>query len=180
MKKVTVVLTLLLVPLFGMSQSIFDKFQNADNIAAISINKGMLSWVADMADEDQDQDTKDFISLAKSIDGIKIFVSEDTKASADMAATMKKHVKQSGLEQLMRVKDGDTNVKFYIKSGRNANKVKELVMFVTGIDNEETSMHPKFETVLLTMTGDIDLDKVGSLTNKMNLPKELKKAERGR
>ena len=180
MKKVTVVLALLLVPIFGISQSVFDKFQNADNIAAISINKGMLSWGANMADEDQDQDTKDFISLAKSIDGIKIFVSEDTKASADMAATMKKHVKQSGLEQLMRVKDGDTNVKFYIKSGRNANKVKELVMFVTGIDSEETGNHPKFETVLLTMTGDIDLDKVGSLTNKMNLPKELKKAERGR
>ena len=34
------------------------------------------------------------------------------------------------------------------------------------------------ETVLLTLTGDIDLTKIGSLTRKMNLPEELEKAEK--
>jgi len=34
------------------------------------------------------------------------------------------------------------------------------------------------ETVLLTLTGDIDLTKIGSLTKKMNLPEELNKAEK--
>jgi len=81
----------------------------------------------------------------------------------------------------MRVKDGDTNVKFYIKTGRNADRVSELLMFVTGIEeSDHKDGKPHFETVLLTMTGDIDLNKVGSLTNKMNLPKQLKKAKRGK
>jgi hypothetical protein len=36
----------------------------------------------------------------------------------------------------------------------------------------------QIETVLLTLTGDIDLTKIGSLTKKMNLPEELNKAEK--
>ncbi|MFZ9005003.1 MAG: DUF4252 domain-containing protein, partial [Robiginitalea sp.] len=36
----------------------------------------------------------------------------------------------------------------------------------------------KIETVLLTLTGDIDLTKIGSLTRKMNLPEDLEKAEK--
>jgi len=36
----------------------------------------------------------------------------------------------------------------------------------------------KFETVLVSMTGDIDLNKIGEITNKMNLPNDLKKAKR--
>jgi hypothetical protein len=34
----------------------------------------------------------------------------------------------------------------------------------------------KVETVLLSLTGDIDLNKINSLTKKMNLPQELNKA----
>jgi hypothetical protein len=30
-----------------------------------------------------------------------------------------------------------------------------------------------FETVLLSLTGDLDMEKIGALANKMNLPEEL-------
>ena len=50
-------------------------------------------------------------------------------------------------------------------------------MFVTGINNTDLEINNrKFETVLLSLTGDIDLNKIGSLTQKMNLPTELNKA----
>jgi hypothetical protein len=50
-------------------------------------------------------------------------------------------------------------------------------MFVTGIKNGNVEINDrKFETVLLSLTGDIDLNKIGSLTQKMNLPSELNKA----
>ncbi len=181
MKKIIVVIALALSPIWAVSQSAFDKYEDADNVASISINKGLLGMVANMSSDSQDKEAQEFIALAKSIDGIKVFISEDSKVSADMALTIKSYVKKSRMEELMRVKDGDTNVKFYIKSGRNADRVRELVMFVTGIDDKNNSDEgPHFETVLLTMTGDIDLNKIGSLTNKMNLPKELKKAKRGK
>ena len=114
-----------------------------------------------------------------SIDNIKIFLSEDEDASADMSNAMEKYVKSSKLEELMKVKDGDTNLKFYIRQGKNEDHVVELLMFATGIDEEKHHRSGRhFETVLLTMSGDIDLTKVGALTNKMKLHKGLHKVDK--
>ncbi|MEH6514920.1 MAG: DUF4252 domain-containing protein, partial [Maribacter arcticus] len=83
----------------------------------------------------------------------------------------------SKLEELMRVKDKDVNVKFYIREGAKKDHVTELLMFVSGLDNVEIGNHGrKLETVLVSLTGDIDLNKIGSITNKMNLPQDLNKA----
>ena len=77
----------------------------------------------------------------------------------------------------MRVKDKDVNVKFYVKNGKNKDHVTELLMFVSGMENIEIGHNGrKLETVLVSLTGDIDLNKIGSITNKMDLPKDLKKA----
>ncbi|MEL6919080.1 MAG: DUF4252 domain-containing protein, partial [Bacteroidota bacterium] len=106
---------------------------------------------------------------------------EDAKATADMKSTVKKYLKSSSLEELMRVKDEDTNVGFYVKYGKNEDYIKELLMFVTGLNDSHIKVdHKKFETVLLTMTGDIELSKIGMLTEKMDLPKDLKKAHKNK
>ena len=70
------------------------------------------------------------------------------------------------------------HVKIYIKEGRSEDHVSELLMFVTGIKDVETNGR-KIETVLLSLTGDIDLNKINTLTKKMNLPggEQLKKAK---
>ncbi len=177
MKKFIIALFAIGFPLLGISQSAFDKFEDSDRIGTVTISKGMLRLAAEMMDDHGDKDTQEFIELAKNLDGIKIFMSEDDGASADMQATMKNYVKKSRLEELMKVKDGDTNLKFYIKNGKDEDHVTELLMFVTGLEDEK-GRKSKVETVLLSMTGDIDLTQVGSLTEKMRLPKGLKKAGR--
>lgn len=176
MKKLLVLTVLACIPFLGTSQSIFDKFEDSDRIGTVTINKGMLDIVSTMMEHDEDPESKEFIEIARNINNIKIFLSEDEGAAADMAATMKQYVKSSRLEELMKVKDGDTNLKFYIRHGKDDNHVEELLMFVTGID-ESKDHHSgyHFETVLLTMTGNIDLTKVGTLTNKMKLHKGLNK-----
>ena len=177
MKKFIIALFAIGFQLFGISQSAFDKFEDSDRIGSVTISKGMLKIAAEMMGNHGDKETQEFVDLAKNLDGIKIFMSEDEGASADMQATMKKYVKKSRLEELMKVKDGDTNLKFYIKNGKDEDHVSELLMFVTGIEDDE-GRKANIETVLLSMTGDIDLTKVGALTEKMSLPKHLKKAER--
>jgi len=112
---------------------------------------------------------------AQSINSLKVFTTEDKGISSDMQLAVEKYLRSSSLEELMRVKDDDTNIKFYIKSGKDDDHVSELLMFVTGIKDVEID-NRKFETVLLSLTGDIDLNKIGSLTSKMNLPEELNKA----
>ena len=106
-----------------------------------------------------------------------MFITEDKSIATEMSATVKRYLKSSSLEELMRVKDKDVNVKFYIKEGKKKDHVSELLMFVSGLDNVEMGHNGrKLETVLVSLTGDIDLNKIGSITNKMDLPKELSKA----
>ena len=167
------------LPLSGFSQSIFDKFEDSDEVSSVIVNKNMFNLLVKMDVDVDDPEAQDFMNIAKSLSGLKVFITEDKAVSADMQATVNKYLKSSSLEELMRVKDKETNVKFYVKNGKDEDHVSELLMFVTGIDNVDMDINDrKIETVLLTLTGDIDLTKIGSLTKKMNLPEELNKAEK--
>lgn len=177
MKKITLILAITLLPLAGFSQSIFDKYEDMDEVGAVIVNKGMIDLLTTIGSLDNDDDTKDFVEMAQGIKGIKVFITEDKGIADEMSKTVKKYLKSSSLEELMRVKDKDVNVKFYIKNGKHKDHVTELLMFVSGMKNMEVDVHGrKFETVLVSMTGDIDLNKIGALTKKMNLPQELKEA----
>ena len=94
--------------------------------------------------------------MAKNITGFKVFTTGDEKISADMNATVKSYLKKSDLEELMRIKDGDQNVFFYIKEGKDENHVKEILMFVNGLkemtkeqDIEINGKKREIETVVL-------------------------------
>ena len=96
-------------------------------------------------------------------------------------------MKNSSLEELMRIKDGDQNIKFFVLSGRDENHVSELLMLVSGLSKAMEEQDIKvggkqrvIETVLLSLTGDIDLRNVSKLTSQLNVPggDQLKKASK--
>jgi len=177
MKNIIVTVVMAMVCYTGFSQSMFDKYEDLDNVSAVVVNSSMFRLLANIDVEVDDPDAKDFMDIAKSLKNLKVFITEDKSISADMMSTMNKYLKSNSLEELMRVKDKEANVKFYIKQGKDEDHVSELLMFVTGMKNVDMDVNGrKFETVLLSLTGDIDLNKIGSLTNKMNLPQELNKA----
>jgi len=181
MKKLSLVVAVAILPLLGFSQSIFDKYEDMDNVGTVIVNRGMIDLVSKIGAMSDDPEAKEFMEAAKGLNGIKVFITEDKGVSTQMASTVKKHLKSSSMEELMRVKDKDVNVKFYIKNGKKKDHVSELLMFVSGMKNVDVDVNGrKFETVLVSMTGDIDLNKIGSITNKMNLPDDLKKAKKGK
>ncbi|MEQ8219633.1 MAG: DUF4252 domain-containing protein [Arenibacter sp.] len=177
MKKNIIIVLVAVLPFIGFSQSMFDKFEDLDNVSAVVVNESMFKLLSKINVEVDDKEAQDFMDIAQNLKNLKVFITEDKKISSDMQITMEKYLKSSSLQELMRVKDKDANVKFYIKSGKDEDHVSELLMFVTGITNGNVEINDrKFETVLLSLTGDIDLNKIGSLTQKMNLPSELNKA----
>ena len=177
MKKNIIIALVTVLPLIGFSQSMFDKYEDLDNVSAVVVNESMFKLLSKINVEVDDKEAQDFMDIAQNLKNLKVFITEDKKVSADMQTTMEKYLKSSSLQELMRVKDKDANVKFYIKSGKDEDHVSELLMFVTGVQNINVEINDrKIETVLLSLTGDIDLNKIGSLTQKMNLPSELSKA----
>ncbi len=175
MKKYIVLLMIALVPLAGFSQSLFDKYEDLDDVTSVVVSKKAFELLAKMDIEVDDPEAQDFMDIATSVNSLKVFTTDNESIGADMKASVTKYLKNSSLTELMRVKDKDANVKFYIKEGKDSDHVSELLMFVTGIKDVEANGR-SFETVLLSLTGNINLNKISSLTNKMNLPQELNKA----
>lgn len=177
MKKILIILVIAVLPIVGFSQSLFDKYEDLDNVSAVVVNRSMFNLLSKIDVEVDDPEAKDFMDIAKSLNNLKVFITEDKSISADMKNSVDKYLKSAKLEELMRVKDKDANIKFYIRSGKDDDHVSELLMFVTGMKDIDVDVNGrKFETVLLSLTGDIDLNKIGSLTKKMNLPEELNEA----
>ncbi|MEM1257212.1 MAG: DUF4252 domain-containing protein [Bacteroidota bacterium] len=179
MKTYILILMIAVLPIAGFSQSLFDKYEDLDDVTSVIVSKKAFELLAKMDIETDDPEAQDFMDIATSVRSLKVFTTDNESIGADMKAAVGKYLKSSKLEELMRIKDDDTNVKFYIKEGKDSDHVSELLMFVTGIKDVEVEVNGdqrKFETVLLSLTGDIDLNKISSLTNKMNLPEELNKA----
>ena len=180
MKKLNLVLAILLMPFLGWSQSIFDKYEDMDHVASITVNKSLIRLAGNVAAFDREnEEAQDFAEISKGLNGVKVFITEDLDISRDMKKSVDKYLKSSSMEELMRVKDKEANVRFYIKEGRDQDHVKELLLFVSDINNDEFEIgNRKFESILVSLTGDIDLNKIAALTNGMNLPEELNKAGR--
>ena len=187
MKKVIVIIALIVAPMLSEAQSIFDKYEDNPEVTSVIVNKKMISMIASIDIDIDDPEGQEYMNMAKKITSLKVFTTGNEKVSTEMKTTVKKYLKSSKLEELMRIKDGDQTVKFYVKEGKDENHVKELLMFVTGLkeitkdqDIQINGKKREIETVLLTLTGDIDLRQVSKITNQMNIPggDKLKKAEK--
>ena len=177
MKKIVIIALIAALPLMSFSQSAFDRFEDMDDVTTVVVNQNMFKLLSKVDVDIDDPEAKDFIDIAKNLKDLKVFATESKSIGAEMKSVVDSYLRNSSLQELMRVKDKDANIKFYIKQGRDEDHVSELLMFVSGIKEVETNGR-KVETVLLSLTGDIDLNKINSLTKKMNLPggEQLKKA----
>jgi hypothetical protein len=184
MKKQIIFLALMLAPVLTYCQDIFEKYEDSGEVTYIAMQPKMFQMLAKMSVSADDPDAKDFFSLVNSITSFKVITTESEGVSKDITGWVNTRLKSSSFEELMRVKDGDSNVKFYVKEGKDDDHIQELLMFVTGLkDREElkdVDMNGrKIETVLLSLTGDnIPLRQIAKLTDKMDLPggDQLKKA----
>lgn len=153
-------------------QTLFDKFNGNENVTSVVVNKKMFSLLSKMKVEDKE--TQQYVNLIKKLDNLKVFVTTNSSWASEMKATAGKYLKTASLEELMQVNDKGKLVKIFVKSGATDSQIKELFMFIEGSGKEET--------VLMSLTGDFDLDELSVLTDKMNLPGRdvLNKASKGK
>jgi hypothetical protein len=172
MRKLLFSIVLMLSATTFFAQSVFDKFEDQDGITTVIVNKKMFSLLSKM--EVNDKQEQEYVNLIKKLDNLKVFVTQSDKKSDEMKAVFDKYIKTASLEELMRVNEKGKSVKIFVKSGATNSQIKELLMFVEGNGQEET--------VLMSLTGDFDLEELSVLTDKMNLPggDDLKKASKGK
>ena len=166
---------LLLLPTFFFAQSVFDKFDGQDEVNSIIVNKKMFELMSKVKIDASDKEGQQYLNLIKKLDNLKVFTTTNSRTSIDMKAVAEKHLRTAGLEELMHINDNGKNIKIYVKSGAKDAKIKELLMFMES--NSKTK-----QSVLMSLTGDFDLNELSVLTDKMRMPggEELKKATKGK
>lgn len=169
------VLLLMITPLVTFSQSIFEKYEDLDDVTTVVVTKSAFKLMARIGGDSKQ--AKEYIDDVKNLENLAVYTTSDTKIAAQMKADVNGYLKTSNLSELFRVKDKDGNVKIYVKEGKDDQHIKELFMFVDNIKNVNIKGEsPK--VVLLSLTGDIDLEKIGRVFDSMNVPggKHIKKA----
>jgi alpha-acetolactate decarboxylase len=165
----------MLLPTFFFGQAAFDKFDGQDDVTSVIVNKKMFQMMGSVKMDNKDKDTQQYLNLIKKLDNLKVFTTNSTRVTADMKVTSEKYMKSAGLEELMRVNDNGKNIKISVRSGAKDSQIKELLMFMEGSSKGN-------ETVLMSLTGDFDLNEISVLTDKMKIPggDELKKATKSK
>ncbi len=174
-KLVVFVMAIMLFPLTSMGQNIFEKYSDNPDVTYVSIKPKMFQMLAKMDIDTDDPETKAYVEMVKSITSFKTIVTDNKAISNDIAGWVKS--RSGSLEELMEVKDDGVEVKFYVQEGKDSDHVKELLIFVNGL-NEVTKgkdiningKNREIETVVVSLTGDINLNEISKLTSKMDLP----------
>ena len=173
-KKLVVTIVFVFASSTVFAQAAFDKFDGQDGVTSIIVNKKMFDLMSKVKVDASDRETQQYLSLIKKLDNLKVFTTKNTRIEGEMKAVADKYVKTAGLEELMRVNENGRNVKILVKSGATDSQIRELLMFIEGAKNDDT--------VLMSLTGNFDLNEISILTDKMRIPggDDLKKATKGK
>jgi len=165
MKKIILIFAVVALSFNSYAQSsIFDKFEDMDGVSSVIVNQEAFKMLARFkggGDEGQE-----YLEMVQNLNSFKVFTTDNLEIASEMTAVMDKYLKSSKLTELMRVKDEDTNVKIFVRAGKDDDHVSELLMFVNGVGKymKDSDSPIKAETVILSLTGDIDLNKISKLT----------------
>ena len=186
MKKLVLILAIMITPLMSFAQGgLFDKYEDMDGVGSGVVNSKMFQMISSIDIDMDDPDAAAMFEMVKKIKSLKFLTTGDKGISAQMSSDVNKYIKSSQLDELMRFKDGEQNVKFYVREGSSPNQVKELLMFVSGLEEltkgQDITINGEkrqIETVIVSLLGDINLSEISKLTKSMNIPggEHLKKA----
>ena len=170
MRKELVAFLCLLVTHSFFAQTVFDQFEGIAGVDVVTINKKMFDLMSKVKLDTSDKETQQYMTLIKKIDHLKVYRTQNERISLQMRLTTEKYAKTAGLEDLISASEGGNRVKILGRQSVDETKLKELLLFVEGNKTDDT--------VLMTITGDFDLNEVPALTDKMKIPgsAELRKA----
>ena len=178
MKNLVIAILFVALPFVGVAQNNFDKFEERKGVASMVMNQRMFKLLSKVDLNSSDPEIKEYINLVNNLENIKMFTTVDQAIASEMSTTMDTYLKGSKLEELLRAKDDDKNVKFYYKPGKNDDYVSEFVMFLRAeMDGED-------RTVFFQVTGEIDLKQISKLAQEFDFKgsdvlKDVEKAKKG-
>lgn len=162
MKKIVLIVVLFLMSFLSNAQTALDKFDGQSTVSSVIVNKKMFELMSKVKMESKEDLA--YLNLIKKLENLKVYKTSSAKTTSDMRTTVDKYLTTAGLEELMRVNESGKNAKIYVKSVAGSTQIQELLMFIEGTGVKGS------ETVLMSLTGNFDINEISLLTKRMNLP----------
>jgi len=164
MKKQIIILLLLVITGLQISahtkqgssmDQFFQKYEEDRSFTLVSVTPKMFGMFSKL--DINTGEGQQFMQVIKKLRGLRILAKEDTKDGPrlyrEAAAFLTKD-----MEELMTVRDDDTDLKFMVKENAKGN-IAELIMLVGSND----------EFVAMSLVGDIDLNEISQIAGNMNI-----------
>jgi hypothetical protein len=168
MKKIIIIFAIVFTANLSFGQSIFDKLENIDEVSSVVVNKDAFEILSKFNVKSDDNEAMEVFNMVKNLEALKVFSTDDTSISTKMETMVKSAVSKNNLIELMRVKDKGSRVKIYVKSTKNKDFVSEVLMFVKSKESKKGSP----ESVIVSLTGTIDINKMSKLADTFSKDKK--------
>jgi hypothetical protein len=167
MKKMMMTIAMVTCMFLGLqAQSPFDKFfekySGKNGYTSVNVTKDMFQMFMSMANDKTDAESKEMQDMLTQLTGLKMLTYKDSTGSGKEAAFYNEAsalFPSADYKELMTVNDEGENIRFLTKPD-GPKKISEMVMLMRG----------KNESMVMSLTGTIDLATVSKLSKNMNLP----------
>jgi hypothetical protein len=163
MKKIMVLIAFIIVPMVTSAQSLFDTLEDLEGVDLIVVSKDAFELLSKFSPEKfKDSEEMKVFEMIKDLKEFKMFSTQDKVTANKMETLVSSSINKQKLTQLMRIKEENTQIKIYVKSTKNKDFVSEVLMFIKGIDKKTNGMS---EAMLISLTGNIDINKMSDLAD---------------
>lgn len=160
MKRILVVVMMAVgtVQVYAQNDAIskfFNKYADDEGFTQVNVSSKMFGLFTNLeVDSPEDQEVLDAISKLK---GLRILAKDETSKGKSLYKEAFSLVPKKEYEELMSVRDDDTDMNFLIKE--SGGKITELLMIMGGDD----------EFMIMSLFGEIDLKQISRIGKKMNV-----------
>lgn len=133
----------------------FSKYSEDERFTTVYVSQKMFQLVAKV--ETDDADWNSMREVIKDLGGLRVLTCDSITDGVQLYKEALSKVPQNEYSELLTVRDGQENVRIWIKD--QGNIINELLLLV-GAPNE---------FVLLSFVGKIDLEKIGSLSKTLDI-----------
>jgi hypothetical protein len=141
---------------------VYEKYAGEDGFTSVNISKEMFQMFQSMGEDKTDADSKEMKKMLAQLNGLKVLTCNADSTKPGKAQAFYNEVAvlypASVYKELMTVNDGGDNIRFLTKQD-GAGRIIEMVMLMKG----------KHESVVMSLTGNIDLSTVSKLSKTMNI-----------
>ena len=162
MKKLTILSIMMVFTTLAFAQDdaiskFFSKYEDDENFTHVTITSRMFGLFANLDAEDAED--KELLDAVSKVKGLKIITKDELEKSEANALYKEAFdlIPEKEYDELMTVRDKDSDMKFLIKE--EGGVITELIMV----------MHGDNEFFLLSLIGDIDLKQISRLSKSMSI-----------